>query len=328
MCEFHWERCQDTTFFQEAETSRGRSDKKLQFIICLSHPSNTFLELFRASGWHLAGEAPGGWRYRLDGGGGQRPSGGPRAFGKTQKRHTQDLLQVRQDHDWVLSRRWWHDQRVRPRCLGCVFLLFSVGLLNSGFLLYLQLHLLGVCGSHSGSRGGEERRWLQTWQTTYVQGQPLYWLWQVCLHYQPICALKRFGNGIQWINMLCLFFLRYMTISDEWETPEKQPFKDFVSVTPIPLIWYYGFETDQFVKVLSPPWTVSVYRVICATGLRTQTAVTSTVWSMKLEKGPPFSLMTLKSRSPLKREQWVINNAHLNGLSWTSFAGPRWFAED
>lgn len=28
-----------------------------------------------------------------------------------------------------------------------------------------------------------------------------------------------------------LFFLRYMNISDEWETPEKQPFKDFVSVT-------------------------------------------------------------------------------------------------
>lgn len=28
--------------------------------------------------------------------------------------------------------------------------------------------------------------------------------------------------------MLCS---RYMSISDEWETPEKQPFKDFVSVT-------------------------------------------------------------------------------------------------
>lgn len=24
--------------------------------------------------------------------------------------------------------------------------------------------------------------------------------------------------------------LRYMNISDEWETPEKQPFKDFVSI--------------------------------------------------------------------------------------------------
>lgn len=27
-----------------------------------------------------------------------------------------------------------------------------------------------------------------------------------------------------------IFPLRYMNISDEWETPEKQPFKDFVSI--------------------------------------------------------------------------------------------------
>lgn len=27
-----------------------------------------------------------------------------------------------------------------------------------------------------------------------------------------------------------IVFPRYMNISDEWETPEKQPFKDFVSV--------------------------------------------------------------------------------------------------
>lgn len=31
-------------------------------------------------------------------------------------------------------------------------------------------------------------------------------------------------------NMFICMFFRYMNISDEWETPEKQPFKDFVSV--------------------------------------------------------------------------------------------------
>lgn len=31
------------------------------------------------------------------------------------------------------------------------------------------------------------------------------------------------------VRFLCLLS-RYMTISDEWEAPEKQPFKDFVSI--------------------------------------------------------------------------------------------------
>lgn len=31
---------------------------------------------------------------------------------------------------------------------------------------------------------------------------------------------------------LYIFPFRYMNISDEWETPEKQPFKDFVSNYP------------------------------------------------------------------------------------------------
>lgn len=32
------------------------------------------------------------------------------------------------------------------------------------------------------------------------------------------------------MNSVNSFFYRYMNISDEWETPEKQPFKDFVSI--------------------------------------------------------------------------------------------------
>lgn len=34
-------------------------------------------------------------------------------------------------------------------------------------------------------------------------------------------------------------FFRYMNISDEWETPEKQPFKDFVSVYLYLYIYLY-----------------------------------------------------------------------------------------
>lgn len=88
--------------------------------------------LFRASWWHPEGKTPGGRRHRLGGGGGQRPSGGPRAFGKAQERHTQDLLQVWQDHDRVLSRCRWHDQRVRPQMFSSVFFCASV-LIQGGF---------------------------------------------------------------------------------------------------------------------------------------------------------------------------------------------------
>lgn len=88
---------------------------------CLFSSSQPSSSSFRPSGGHPEGEAPGGWRHRLGGGGGQRASGGPGALGKAQECHTQDLLQVRQDHDWVLSGGGWLDQRVRPRCLRWVF---------------------------------------------------------------------------------------------------------------------------------------------------------------------------------------------------------------
>lgn len=75
--------------------------------------------LSRAPWRHLAWEASGNGRHRLCGGGGQRSSGGAGAAGETQERHSQDLLQVRQDHNWILSRSWWHDQRVKASVLLC-----------------------------------------------------------------------------------------------------------------------------------------------------------------------------------------------------------------
>lgn len=66
-------------------------------------------------------------------------------------------------------------------------------------------------------------------------------------------------------------FFRYMNISDEWETPEKQPFKDFVS-----LYLYLSFYLYYSMKARLTPY-VLLYREICAIGLRTQTVVTSTV---------------------------------------------------
>lgn len=87
--------------------------------VSLLDPPTPLCLLYRAPGWHPEGEAPGGWWHRFGGGGGQRPSGGPWAVGETQKCHTQDFLQVWQDHHRVLSRGWRLDQRV------CV-LLYSV----------------------------------------------------------------------------------------------------------------------------------------------------------------------------------------------------------
>lgn len=81
--------------------------------------SSSLYFLCRAPGWHPQGEAPGGWRHRLGGGGGQRSPGRPRATGETQKRHTQDFLQVWQDHHWVLSRGRRLDQRVCVCSLLC-----------------------------------------------------------------------------------------------------------------------------------------------------------------------------------------------------------------
>lgn len=74
--------------------------------------------------------------------------------------------------------------------------------------------------------------------------------------------------------LLTLFFYRYMNISDEWETPEKQPFKDFVSV-----INYPNMDIKKTAKILLAPLTLCVrlFREICVTGLRTPTVVTSTV---------------------------------------------------
>lgn len=66
--------------------------------------------------------------------------------------------------------------------------------------------------------------------------------------------------------------LRYMNISDEWETPEKQPFKDFVSnyflcFPPFFFILKYCTGHRHFIYL---------FREICATGLRIQTVVTNT----------------------------------------------------
>lgn len=95
-----------------------------------------------------------------------------------------------------------------------------------------------------------------------------------------------------------------MNISDEWEAPEKQPFKDFVSFTQLSrsqFIWkWIWFLISGF-----------LFRVICVTGLRTQTAVTSTVSSMKQERGQPSSQMMLKIPSWLRSERWVTRQLHV-----------------
>lgn len=39
--------------------------------------------------------------------------------------------------------------------------------------------------------------------------------------------------------------LRYMNISDEWETPEKQPFKDFVSIYFLHFILVCFFRSEH-----------------------------------------------------------------------------------
>lgn len=57
----------------------------------------------------------------------------------------------------------------------------------------------------------------------------------------------------------------------------------------------------------SKHWTgqlhcVCLLREICATGLRMQTVVTNTVWSMRPERGQQFLTMTPRTRSQLKKE--------------------------
>lgn len=46
-----------------------------------------------------------------------------------------------------------------------------------------------------------------------------------------VCRNIKLMHLQMWIPVNSFVFLRYMTISDEWEPPEKQPFKDFVSAT-------------------------------------------------------------------------------------------------
>lgn len=43
--------------------------------------------------------------------------------------------------------------------------------------------------------------------------------------------LARLGIQVNNRPFVFVLFFRYMNISDEWEAPAKQPFKDFVSVT-------------------------------------------------------------------------------------------------
>lgn len=47
---------------------------------------------------------------------------------------------------------------------------------------------------------------------------------------------------------------------------------------------------------------ICVFREICVTGLRIQTVVTNTAWSMKLVRGRQFLIMTPRTRSQLKKE--------------------------
>lgn len=61
-------------------------------------------------------------------------------------------------------------------CYGCILTLMLNSSCKTG-PYFTQVHLLGVWRSYPGPRGSKERRWLQTRQTTYIQSQPLHWLW-------------------------------------------------------------------------------------------------------------------------------------------------------
>lgn len=86
------------------------------------------------------------------------------------------------------------------------------------------------------------------------------------------------------------------------------------------VVYYVGYSCTTSVKLkcevlplyyfIKAPLTLYVcpFREICAIGLRTQTVVTSTVWSTKLERGQPFSIMMPRSQSQLKRELWVVDH--------------------
>lgn len=68
---------------------------------------------------------------------------------------------------------------------------------------------------------------------------------------------------------------RYMNISDEWESPEKQPFKDFVS---FPYNYSCVIWTQQNPSIITNIALLCVsFRVICATGWRILIVVISTV---------------------------------------------------
>lgn len=95
------------------------------------------------------------------------------------------------------------------------------------------------------------------------------------------------------------FPLRYMNISDEWETPEKQPFKDFVSIYFLcfPRLFFFSLKYST-----GHHHFICLFREICVTGLRIQTVVTNTAWSMKLVRGRQFLIMTPRTRLQLKKE--------------------------
>lgn len=72
---------------------------------------------------------------------------------------------------------------------------------------------------------------------------------------------------------------------------------------------HFKFKSYNFLHMQKRCWLTTdpaPCREICATGLRTQIVGISTVWSMRQESGRPFSIMTLRTQSQLKRERWVV----------------------
>ena len=153
----------------------------------------------------------------------------------------------------------------------------------------MQVHLFGVCGSYPGPRGSQECRWVQTWQTTYIQGQPLHWLWQVSLQ----CLMRNTAAVVVVIFETRKLILLTLFFTGTWTSVMSGKLRRSSLSKTLWAIFIILISTEKNpAKILLAPLILCVclFREICVTGLRTPTVVTSTVWSMKLERGRPFSI--------------------------------------
>lgn len=180
----------------------------------------------------------------------------------------------------------------------------------------VQVHILGICCSHSSPWSCEEWRWLQTRQAAHIQGQPLHRFRQVSRKHPMKNAWA--AHLLEKLNMYLSFFnqvheyQRWMGNSRE---AAFQRFCECIILFAIKVIFarfklkFYIFPCITLWKLCWLTLYAAPCREICATGLRTQTVGTSTVWSTKQERGRPFSITTLRTQSYLKRERWAVGHS-------------------